>query len=64
MEDQEKEDIKRAKQAISPAGLEDRSDKAATLPGNNKPDDSPIEGMDSHVGERDDEDYKLTSNTD
>ncbi|MFD2934102.1 hypothetical protein [Spirosoma flavum] len=62
MEDEEKEAIIRAKQAISPAGLMDRSDKATTLPGNDSPDDSPIEGMDSHVEEQDD--TMLTTNTD
>jgi len=62
MEDEEKEDIIRAKQAISPASLADRSDKATTLPGNDSPDDSPVEGMDSHVEEQDD--TILTTNTD
>ncbi len=63
MEDQEKEAINRAKQAISPAGLGDRSDKATTLPGNDSPDDTPIEGMDSQP-EDDQDDIRLTTNTD
>lgn len=46
MEDEEKEAIIRAKQAVSPAGLGDRSDKSTTLPGNDSPEDTPIEGMD------------------
>ena len=62
MEDEEKEAIIRAKQAISPVSLGDRSDKATTLPGNELPDDSPIEGMDSDVEENDDP--ILTTNTD
>ncbi|MBD2753884.1 hypothetical protein [Spirosoma validum] len=62
MEDEEKENIIRANQAISPASLADRSDKATTLPGNDSPDDSPIDGMDSHVAEQDD--TILTTNTD
>ena len=64
MEDPEKEAINRAKQAISPAGLMDRSDKATTLPGNDSPDDSPIEGMDSHLKEDEQDDIRLTTNTD
>ena len=59
---EEKDDIMRAKQALSPASLGDRSDKATTLPGNDSPDDSPIDGMDSHVEEGDD--IRLTTNTD
>jgi hypothetical protein len=49
MENQEedKEAILRAKQAISPAGLGDRSDKATTLPGNDTPEDTPVSGMDT-----------------
>jgi len=62
MKDEEQEAIIRAKQAISPAGLTDRSDKATTLPGNDTPDDSPVEGMDADVEERDE--TRLTSNTD
>jgi hypothetical protein len=64
MEDQDKEAIIRAKQAISPAGLTDRSDKATTLPGNDSPDDSPLEGMDSHLADDEQDDIRLTTNTD
>ena len=46
-QDQDKEAIIRAKQAVSPAGLGDRSDKATTLPGNDSPDDTPLSGMDT-----------------
>lgn len=58
MEDPEKEDILRAKQAISPAGLGDRSDKATTLPGNDSPADTPIDELkmtptDDDIGEDD-----------
>jgi len=57
MEDEDKEDIIRAKQAVSPAGLGDRSDKSTTLPGYDSPDDTPLSGMDtspSDEGEDDD----------
>ena len=64
MENSEKEAINRAKQAISPAGLGDRSDKATTLPDNDSPDDSPLEGMDSHLADDDQDDVQLTTNTD
>jgi len=64
MEDQEKEAILRAKQAISPAGLSDRSDKATTLPGNDTPDDSPLEGMSTHFEDDQQDDDRLTTNTD
>lgn len=46
MEDEDKEAIIRAKQAVSPAGLGDRSDKSTTLPGNDSPEDTPLSGMD------------------
>lgn len=60
MEDPDKDDILRAKQAISPAGLGDRSDKATTLPSNDKPTDTPIDEMkitptDDDIGEDDNE---------
>jgi len=60
MEDPEKIDIVRAKQAISPAGLSDRSDKASTMPGNNSPADTPIDDLRmtptrDDIGEDDDE---------
>ncbi len=44
-QDPDKEDILRAKQAVSPAGLSDRSDKATKMPGNERPEDSPIDGL-------------------
>lgn len=60
MEDPEKDDILRAKQAISPAGLGDRSDKSTTLPGNSSPSDTPIDELnmtptDDDIGEDDNE---------
>jgi hypothetical protein len=62
MTDPEKDDINRAKQALSPASLGDRSDKATTLPGNDSPDDSPMMDRDAHGEEKDDS--ILTTNTD
>ena len=50
-QDQDKEAIIRAKQAISPAGLGDRSDKDTTLPGNDSPGDTPVSGMDTAPSE-------------
>lgn len=60
MQDPEQNDIVRAKQAISPAGLGDRSDKATTLPGNDSPSDTPIDELnmvptDDDIGEDDNE---------
>jgi hypothetical protein len=49
-QDQEKEAIIRAKQAVSPAGLGDRSDKATRLPGNDSPEDTPLSGMNPEDG--------------
>ena len=63
MENSEKEAINRANQAISPAGLGDRSDKATASPDNDSPDDSPLEGMDSNLAD-DQDDIQLTTNTD
>lgn len=56
----ENDDLLRAKQAISPAGLSDRSDKATTLPGNDSPADTPIDELNftptlDDVGEDDNE---------
>jgi hypothetical protein len=56
MEDEEKEAIIRAKQAVSPAGLGDRSDKATTLPGNDSPEDTPLSGMDISPSDEDEVD--------
>ncbi|GAB2524826.1 hypothetical protein [Spirosoma aerophilum] len=53
MEDEEKEAIIRAKQAVSPAGLGDRSDKATTLPGNDSPEDTPLSGLDISPSDED-----------
>lgn len=64
MEDEEKEAIIRAKQAVSPASLGDRSDKATTLPGNDSPDDSPIKGMGTRAEDDEEGDPMLTTNTD
>lgn len=61
MEDEDKEDILRAKQAISPAGLGDRSDKATTLPGNDSPDDTPLSGIDPTPSEVDEDDDTATT---
>ena len=61
MEDEEKEAIIRAKQAVSPAGLGDRSDKATTLPGNDSPDDTPLSGMDTTPSEDDQDDDTTTT---
>ena len=44
-ENADKQDIIRAKQAISPDGLEDRADQTTTMPGYDEPEDSPIEGI-------------------
>ena len=60
MEDEEKEAIIRAKQAVSPAGLGDRSDKATRLPGNDKPEDTPLSGIDPTPSD-DDEDLDATT---
>ncbi len=61
MENEDKDDIIRAKQAISPAGLGDRSDKATKLPGNDSPDDTPIDGLDvSPSDELEDDDTPTT----
>lgn len=46
-ENQDKDAIVRAKQAILPAGLGDRSDKATALPGNDSPNDTLIDGLDT-----------------
>ncbi len=46
-QDPDREDILRAKQAVSPAGLGDRSDKATTMPGNDSPEDTPLDGIDT-----------------
>ena len=54
-QDQDKEAIIRAKQAVSPAGLGDRSDKATTLPGNDSPDDTPVSGMDTTSSDEEDD---------
>lgn len=61
MEDEEKEAINRAKQAISPAGLGDRSDKSTTLPGNDSPEDTPLSGMDPTPSETDQDDDTATT---
>lgn len=59
-QDQDKEAIIRAKQAVSPAGLGDRSDKATTLPGNDSPDDTPLSGMDTAPSDDDADDTPTT----
>jgi hypothetical protein len=61
MEDEDKEAIIRAKQAISPAGLGDRSDKSTTLPGNDSPDDTPLSGIDPTPSEDDQDDDTATT---
>lgn len=61
MENEEKQDILRAKQAISPAGLGDRSDKAMTLPGNESPDDTSLSGIDSTPSMVDEDDDSATT---
>ena len=61
MESEDKEDILRAKQAISPAGLGDRSDKATTLPGNDSPDDTPLSGIDPTPSDPDEDDDTPTT---
>ncbi|WP_018619721.1 hypothetical protein [Spirosoma luteum] len=61
MEDEDKEAIIRAKQAISPAGLGDRSDKATTLPGNDSPEDTPLSGIDPTPSEDDQDDDTTTT---
>ncbi len=55
-QDQDKEAIIRAKQAISPAGLGDRSDKATMLPSNDSPEDTPVSGMDTEPSDDDRDD--------
>lgn len=60
-QDQDKEAILRAKQAISPAGLGDRSDKATTLPGNDSPEDTPVSGMDTTPADDAEEDDVSTT---
>ncbi|MBC3784551.1 hypothetical protein [Spirosoma utsteinense] len=59
-QDQDKEDILRAKQAISPAGLGDRSDKATRLPGNDSPEDTPLSGLDTSPSDDEVEDEATT----
>lgn len=59
-QDQDKEDILRAKQAVSPAGLGDRSDKATQLPGNDSPEDTPVSGMDTSPSDDEIEDEATT----
>lgn len=54
-QDPDKEDILRAKQAVSPAGLGDRSDKATQMPGYERPEDSPIDGLPTDPSEDDEE---------
>lgn len=61
MEDPDKEDILRAKQAVSPAGLGDRSDKATTLPGNDSPEDTPLDGFDTTPADDVDDDVMPTT---
>ncbi|MFD2569249.1 hypothetical protein ACFSUS_01305 [Spirosoma soli] len=60
-QDPDKEDILRAKQAVSPAGLGDRSDKATRMPGNERPEDSPIDGLETDPeNDVDDQDVSTT----
>lgn len=61
MEDPEKDDILRAKQAVSPAGLGDRSDKATTMPGNDRPEDTPLDGLDTDPADDVDDDVMPTT---
>jgi hypothetical protein len=60
MEDEDKEAIIRAKQAVSPAGLGDRSDKSTTLPGNDSPEDTPLSGMDTSPSDDEQDDTPTT----
>lgn len=61
MEDEDKEAIIRAKQAVSPAGLGDRSDKSTTLPGNNTPEDTPLSGIDTSPSDDELDDDEATT---
>lgn len=61
MEDEEKESIIRAKQAVSPAGLGDRSDKSTTLPGNDSPEDTPLSGLDLSPSDPEEDDDTPTT---
>lgn len=60
-QDPDQEDILRAKQAISPAALGDRSDKATTLPGNDSPEDTPLSGLNTDPASGEEEDDVPTS---
>ncbi|GAB3556360.1 hypothetical protein [Spirosoma fluminis] len=60
-QDPDQEDILRAKQAVSPAGLGDRSDKATRLPGNDRPEDSPIDGLPTDPAEDGEDDDVATT---